>query len=113
MIILMLITTCAYSVMFIMLMTVICNNMVCVICITKYCIKVTVLICVKCIIVVVIVLSSCLCFQEKWEVLQGIRLLGTTFWCGLSNHQAATAQMHLVGQANCRVPTPLRSNKYY
>ena len=31
--------------------------------------------------------------KEKWEVLLGIRLLGTTFWCGLSNHQAATAQM--------------------
>ena len=27
------------------------------------------------------------------EVLLGIRLLGTTFWRGLSNHQAATAQM--------------------
>ena len=32
-------------------------------------------------------------FGEKWEVLLGIRLLGTTFWCGLSNHQAATEQM--------------------
>ena len=30
---------------------------------------------------------------EKWEVLLGVRLLGTTCWCGLSNHQAATAQM--------------------
>ena len=30
------------------------------------------------------------------EVLLEIRLLGTTFWRGLSNHQAATAQMHLV-----------------
>ena len=30
---------------------------------------------------------------EKWEVLLGIRLLGATFWCGLSDHQAATAQM--------------------
>ena len=30
---------------------------------------------------------------EKWEVLLGIRLLGTAFWCGLSNHRAATAQM--------------------
>ena len=29
----------------------------------------------------------------KWEVLLGIRLPGTTFCCGLSNHQAATAQM--------------------
>ena len=28
-------------------------------------------------------------------MLLGIRLLGTTFWCGLSNHQAATAQMHI------------------
>ena len=26
-------------------------------------------------------------------VLLGIRLLGTTFWCGMSNYQAATAQM--------------------
>ena len=33
-----------------------------------------------------------------------IRLLGTTCWCGLSNHQAATAQMHLVETAmeECR-----------
>ena len=30
---------------------------------------------------------------EGWEVLLGIRLLGTTFWCGLSNCQAAAAQM--------------------
>ena len=36
--------------------------------------------------------------QEKWEVLLGIRLLGTTFWHGFSNHQAATAQMHLAQQ---------------
>ena len=34
--------------------------------------------------------------SERWEVLLGIRPLGTTFWRGLSNHQAATAQMHLV-----------------
>ena len=31
--------------------------------------------------------------QERWEVLLRIRILGTTFWCGLSNHQAPTAQM--------------------
>ena len=31
--------------------------------------------------------------SEKWEVLLGIRLIGTTCWCGLSNHQAATAPM--------------------
>ena len=42
--------------------------------------------------------------EEKWEgeVLLGMRRLGTTFyrgllrttfWCGLSNHQAAAAQM--------------------
>ena len=49
-------------------------------------------------------------------MLLGIRLLRTTFWCGLSNHQAATAQMGS-SQAEfsprinkyCRVPTPLRS----
>ena len=37
---------------------------------------------------------------------------GTTFGCGLSNHQAATARMHLVEQKNenyRRVPTPLGS----
>ena len=33
---------------------------------------------------------------KKWEVLLEVRLQGTTFWYGLSNHQAATAQMHLV-----------------
>ena len=43
--------------------------------------------------------------SEKWEVLLGIRLLGTTFWGGLSNHQAATAQMHLVENKYRRVPT--------
>ena len=32
-----------------------------------------------------------------WEVLLGIRLLGTTFGRGLSKHQAATARMPLVG----------------
>ena len=31
--------------------------------------------------------------QEKWEVLLGIRLPGTTFRCGLSSHQAATTEM--------------------
>ena len=33
-----------------------------------------------------------------------MRLLRPTCWCGLSNHQAATAQMHLVGKAvvECR-----------
>ena len=38
-------------------------------------------------------------------MLLGIRLLGTTFWCGLSNHQATTAQMHLVGKSitECRL----------
>ena len=35
---------------------------------------------------------------DKWEVLPGIRLVGTTSWRGLSNHQAAPAQMHLVGK---------------
>ena len=30
---------------------------------------------------------------ERWEVLLGIRLLGTIFWHGSSNQQAATAQM--------------------
>ena len=41
---------------------------------------------------------------EKWEVPLKIRLLGTTFWCGLSHQQAATAQMHLVEKniAECR-----------
>ena len=47
--------------------------------------------------------------QEKWEVLLGIRLLGTTFWRGLSSHQAATAQNALGGKRYRRVPTPLRS----
>ena len=41
---------------------------------------------------------------RKWEVLLGIRLLGATFWCGLSNHQAAAAQMHLANNAYRRVP---------
>ena len=31
--------------------------------------------------------------QEKWEVLLGVGLLGTTSSCGVSKHQAATAQM--------------------
>ena len=37
-------------------------------------------------------------------MLLGIRLPGTTFWSGLSNHQAASAQMHLVGRniVECR-----------
>ena len=47
--------------------------------------------------------------QGKWEVLQGIRLLGTTFGHGLSDRQAATAQMHSVEQTYRRVPTPLGS----
>ena len=34
----------------------------------------------------------------------GIRLLGTTFWCGLSNHQADTAQMHLVEKSIVECP---------
>ena len=49
-------------------------------------------------------------------MLLGSRLLGTTFWCGLSNHQAATAQMgtwqaefSLRIKTYRRVPTPLRS----
>ena len=42
-------------------------------------------------------------------MLLGIRLLGTTFWCGWSNHQAATAQMQSVVNKNRTVPTPLRS----
>ena len=50
---------------------------------------------------------------EKWEVLLGIRLLGTTFGSGLSNHQDATAQTHLVEQTYCRVPTPLRSTSHF
>ena len=33
-------------------------------------------------------------------MLLGIGHLGTTFGGGLSNHQAATAQMHLVGETN-------------
>ena len=37
-------------------------------------------------------------------MLLGIRLLGTTFWCGLSNHQAATAQMHLVENSFVECP---------
>ena len=46
--------------------------------------------------------------RERWEVLLGIRLLGTTFRRGSSNHQAATAQSS--GGKNYRsVPTPLRS----
>ena len=55
-------------------------------------------------------------FQENWEVLLGIWLLGTTFWRGLSNHQAATAQMGtrqaefpLRIKTYRRGPTPLRS----
>ena len=57
----------------------------------------------------------CPCWA-KWEVLLGIRLLGTTFWCGLSNLRAATAQMSawqaefsLRINKDCRVPTLLRS----
>ena len=46
---------------------------------------------------------------EKWEVLRGIRLLGTTCCCGLSNHQAATAQMHLVEKYIVECPPHLRS----
>ena len=48
--------------------------------------------------------------SEKWEVLLGIRLLGTTLWCGLSNHQDATAQMLSV-EPNYRksADPPLRS----
>ena len=54
--------------------------------------------------------------SDEWEVLLGIRLLGTTFWCALSNHQAATAQMgtwqaefSLRIKTYRRVPTPLSS----
>ena len=47
--------------------------------------------------------------HRKWEVLPGIRLLGTTCCCRLSNHQAAAAQMHLVEKHVVRVPTPLKS----
>ena len=32
--------------------------------------------------------------EATWQY----RLLGTTCWCGLSNHQAAAAQMLLVGK---------------
>ena len=57
---------------------------------------------------------SCTQSWERWEVLLGIRLLGTTCWCGLSNRQAATAQMG-TSQAELSlritkhrgVPTPL------
>ena len=44
--------------------------------------------------------------REKWEVLLGIRLLGNTFWFGLSNHQAAAAQTRLVETniVECRPP---------
>ena len=42
-------------------------------------------------------------------MLLGIRLPGATLRCGLSNHQADTAQMHSVGTRHRRVPTPLRS----
>ena len=41
--------------------------------------------------------SGCWCLstcEEKWEVLLGIRILGAICLCGVSNHQAATAQMH-------------------
>ena len=44
---------------------------------------------------------------EKWEVLLGMLLLGTTFWCGLSNHQAATAQM-----GTCKTYISLRIKQY-
>ena len=40
-------------------------------------------------------------------MLLGIWLLGTTCWCGLSNHQAATAQMHLVEKNIVECPAPL------
>ena len=33
--------------------------------------------------------------------------VGTTFWCGSSNHQAATAQMHLVEKNIVECPAPL------
>ena len=33
---------------------------------------------------------------EKWEVILGIRLPGTTFWRSSSNNQDATARMHSV-----------------
>ena len=41
------------------------------------------------------------------------RLLGIVFWCGLSNHQTATAQMHLVETniAECR--SPPRSTSHF
>ena len=46
-------------------------------------------------------------------MLLGIRLLGATFWCGLSNYQAAmgTRQAEFSPRINKyrRVPTPLRS----
>ena len=52
--------------------------------------------------------------SEKWEALLDIRLLGTTCWYGLSNHQAAAAQMgtwqaefSLGIDKHRRVPTPL------
>ena len=39
----------------------------------------------------------------------GIRFLGATFWRGLSDHLAATAQKQSGGKAHRRVPTTLRS----
>ena len=43
-------------------------------------------------------------------MLLGVRLLGTTCWCGFSKLQPSAAQMHLVETNNYRsVPTPLRS----
>ena len=60
---------------------------------------------------VYIYIYICVCiYIYIWEVLLGTRLLGATFGRGLLNHQAATAQMHLV-EANTyrRVPTPLRT----
>ena len=47
--------------------------------------------------------------QEKWEAPLGIRLLGNTVWRGLSNHQAATAQMHSVGNNIAECPPLLGS----
>ena len=63
----------------------------------------------RCLVLWILGIVRGLAVSEKWEVLLGTWLLGTTCWCGLSNHQAATAQMHSVDKTYRRVPTPLRS----
>ena len=47
---------------------------------------------------------------ERWEVLIGIRLLGTICWRGASHHQGCHCTDAFGGnETSCRVPTPLRS----